>query len=115
MTIFKNDTTDVLYPIANILVNLYNDIMTQGFFQFNSSIINEILNFCTSTFDLLFVSGPKGCAKSETVELALKELEQETLIFRHFCFKNSLINDFLLNFYDDFRKFSMSSKISRFS
>ena len=112
MTIFKNDTTDVFYPIANIFVNLYNDIMTQGFFQFNSSIINEILNFCTSTFDLLFVSGPKGCAKSETVDMALKELTQETLIFRHFCFKNSLINDFLLNFYDDFRKFSMSSKIS---
>jgi len=86
--------------------------MTQGFFQFNSSIINEIINFSTSTFDLLFISGPKGCAKSETVDKALEELQEDNLIFRHFCFNSSLINDFLLNFYDDFRKFSLSQKIS---
>lgn len=84
--------------------------MTQGFFQFNNSIINEIRNFAISTFDLLFVSGPKGSAKSETVEKIIPELEENNLIFQHFCFENSVIDDFLLNFYDALRNFSTIQK-----
>ena len=60
--------------------------MTQGFFQFNNSIINEILNFATSSFDLIFLSGPKGSAKSETISKVIPELEENNLIFQHFCF-----------------------------
>lgn len=86
--------------------------MTQGFYQFNSSIINEILNFAISTFDLIFLNGPKGSAKSETISKVIPELEENNLIFQHFCFKNTVINDFLLNFYDALRSFSMAQKIS---
>ena len=86
--------------------------MTQGFFQFNNSIINEIINFATSSFDLLYMSGPKGSAKSETIEKLTKELSKDYLIFQHFCFENTVIDDFLLNFYDALRNFSLAQKIS---
>ncbi len=86
--------------------------MNQGFFQFNNSIINEISNFATSTFDLIFLSGQKGCAKSETVSKIIPDLEKDNLVFSHFCFENTVINDFLLNFYDALRTFSLAQKIS---
>ena len=86
--------------------------MTQGFFQFNNSIINEILNFATSSFDLLYMSGPKGSSKSETIQKAIPLLEDNNLIFQHFCFENTVIDDFLLNFYDALRSFSLAQKIS---
>ena len=99
-------------PIANISVKQYNNNMTQGFFQFNNSIINKILNFTNSTFDLLFLSGQKGSAKSETIAKVLPELDSNTLVFQHFCFENTTINDFILNFYDALRNFSLAQKIS---
>ena len=86
--------------------------MTQGFFQFNNSIINEIVNFATSPFDMFFLSGPKGSSKSETIEKIIPELSEENLIFRHFCFENTVIDDFLLNFYDELRSFSLAGKLS---
>lgn len=86
--------------------------MTQGFFQFNNSIINEIRNFTTSSFDLLFISGQKGSTKSETIEKIIPELSETNLIFQHFCFENTVIDDFLLNFYDALRNFSIMQKFS---
>ena len=86
--------------------------MTQGFFQFNNSIINEIRNFAISSFDLLFISGPKGSTKSETIGKVISELEENNLVFQQFCFENTVIDDFLLNFYDALRDFSLAQKIS---
>ena len=86
--------------------------MTQGFFQFNNSIINEIINFATSSFDLLLMHGPKGSSKSETIEKTIPQLQENNLVFQHFCFENTVIDDFLLNFYDALRNFSLSQKIS---
>ena len=86
--------------------------MTQGFFQFNNSIINEIRNFATSSFDLLFMSGQRGSAKSETIEKVIPELSENNLVFQHFCFENTVIDDFLLNFYDALRNFSIMQKIT---
>ena len=84
----------------------------QGFFQFNNSIINEIINFATSAADVLYVSGPKGSGKSETISKAVSELCETNLIFQHFCFENSVIDDFLLNFYDTFKKLASLNKIT---
>lgn len=86
--------------------------MTQGFFQFNNYIINEIRNFTISSFDLLFMSGPRGSAKSETVGKLIPELEEHGLVFQHFCFENTVIDDFILNFYDALRNFSLAQKVS---
>ncbi|MBR5304527.1 MAG: tetratricopeptide repeat protein [Candidatus Gastranaerophilales bacterium] len=86
--------------------------MTQGFFQFNNFIINEIKNFAISSYDLLFMSGSKGNAKSETIEKIKPELEENNLIFQHFCFENTVIDDFILNFYDALRNFSITQKFT---
>ncbi len=101
-----------ILPIANNVKNFYNTNMTQGFFQFNDSIINQILNFVTSSFDLLFMSGEKGTSKSEIMEKVSSNLSENNLVFTHFCFENTVIDDFLLNFYDALRSFSLASKIS---
>ena len=86
--------------------------MNQGFFQFNNSAMNEIMDFIDSPYDIFFLSGPKGSSKSETIEKIIPELSENNLIFRHFCFENSVIDDFLLNFYDDLKNFSLSKKLS---
>ena len=86
--------------------------MNESFFQYNNLIINEILNFATSAYDLFFLSGNYDSLKSETIEKATIELEKNNLIFRHFCFENSLIDDFLLNFYDKLKDFSIANQIS---
>lgn len=102
-----------IYTLLQILIQIYKiNIMTQGLFQFNTSIINEIINFTTSLDDLFFLSGPKGSSKSETIEKVMPELKKRNLIFRHFCFENSVINDFLLNFYDKLKEYSLSGKVS---
>ncbi len=86
--------------------------MPQGLFQFNSLMINEIVEFSLSSYDLFFISGPQGSSKSESIAKSIRELEVENLVFSHFCFENTVIDDFLLNFYDALRNFSLASKIS---
>ena len=86
--------------------------MTQGLFQFSNSIINEIINFSISSYDLLYMEGPKGSSKSEMIEHAILELMETNLIFRHVCFEHSVIDDFLLNFYDELKDFSLARRIS---
>ena len=86
--------------------------MTQGLFQFSNSIINEIINFSISSYGLLYMEGPKGSSKSEIIEHAALELMETNLIFRHVCFEHSVIDDFLLNFYDELKDFSLARRIS---
>jgi len=86
--------------------------MDQGFFQFNSSLVNEITDFIQSPYGIFFLSGPKGSSKSETIEKIIPDLSEDNFIFRHFCFENSTIDDFLLNFYDALKDFSLSGKLS---
>ena len=86
--------------------------MAQSFFQFNNSVIDEIITFVKSSSDIFFLSGPKGSSKSETIEKVIPELTQENLVFRYFCFENSVIDDFLLNFYDGLKNFSIAGRVS---
>ena len=58
------------------------------------------------------MSGQKGSAKSETIEKIIPELTEDNLVFQHFCFENTVIDDFLLNFYDALRNFSIMQKIT---
>jgi len=58
------------------------------------------------------VSGQKGSGKSETMEKVLPELSKSNLIFEYFCFENSVIDDFLLNFYDSFKNYANLNQIS---
>lgn len=81
-------------------------------FQFSNEIISKIYNFYNSTDELLLLCGFSGCAKSEILNKTLENQDENTLIFRHLCFENTTIDDFLLNFYDSFRKYSLEKKVS---
>lgn len=81
-------------------------------FQFSTEIIEKINNFYNSTAELLLLCGFSGCAKSEILNKTLEELDENTLVFKHLCFEHTTIDDFLLNFYDSFRKFSIERKVS---
>ncbi len=80
--------------------------------QFSNEIINKINNFYNSTEELLLLWGFSGCAKSEILNKTLEDLDENTLVFKHLCFEHTTIDDFLLNFYDSFRKFSLEKKVS---
>lgn len=80
--------------------------------QFSNEIINKIINFYNSTNELLLLCGFSGCSKSEILNKSLENLDENTLVFKHLCFKHTTIDDFLLNFYDSFRKFSLERKVS---
>lgn len=80
--------------------------------QFSSEIIEKIKKFYNSTSELLLLCGFSGCAKSELLNATLEDLEENTLVFKHLCFEHTTIDDFLLNFYDAFRKFSLEKKVS---
>lgn len=87
--------------------------MYENFTKFNSSILSQIYDFTNSTDDLLYISGFQGCGKSEIVNKAIDEIyDDDTLLFRHLCFENSVIDDFLLGFYDTLRYYSMNKKIN---
>lgn len=74
-------------------------------------VLQEVRGFYTSSADLLYLSGDKGCGKSELIYNSLDGLENDFLIFQHNCFIHSVIDDFLLNFYDTLREYSASGKI----
>lgn len=86
--------------------------MTQGFFQFNNSLIKELIDFTASSYDMFFLSGPKGSSKSEAIEKVTEDISQDNLIFKHFCFENSVIDDFLLNFYDGLKNLAIAGKLA---
>ncbi len=81
-------------------------------FQFSNEIIDKINNFYNSTDELLLLCGFSGCAKSEILNKTLENVDENTLIFRHLCFEYTTIDDFLLNFYDSFRKYTLEKKVS---
>ncbi len=91
--------------------------MDENFTKFNSNILNKITNFINPQdgvpeADILYISGFQGSGKSEIVNMALKEINEDILLFRHLCFENSVIDDFLLGFYDTLRYYSLSKKIN---
>ena len=86
--------------------------MDENFTKFNMGILNQIHDFINSQDDLLYISGFQGCGKSEIVNSALKNIDENILLFRHMCFENSVIDDFLLGFYDSLRFYSINNKIN---
>jgi|GEM_PF-1720142 len=77
----------------------------------NDPILEDIKGFYNSLSDLLYLSGDKGSGKSELVHKSLSGIEKDFLIFTHYCFKFSVIDDFLLNFYDTLREYSARGQI----
>ena len=87
--------------------------MDENFTKFNSSIMTRIYDFINSQNDLLYITGFQGSGKSEIVNRAMDNINKDDiLLFRHLCFENSAIDDFLLSFYDTLRYYSINKKIN---
>ncbi len=86
--------------------------MDKNFTKFNSDTLNQIYDFINSTDDLLYIAGFQGCGKSEIVNKVLDKTNTDILLFQHLCFENSVIDDFLLGFYDTLRFYSINKKIN---
>lgn len=85
-----------------------NDVFT----KFYSNKIKEIHDFFDSDSDILYVSGFSGSGKSSVLKTAIKTYNKDILKFHHLCFKKTVIDDFLLSFYDSFREHSLKQKIT---
>lgn len=86
--------------------------MDENFTKFNTNILGQIHDFINSQKDLLYIGGFQGCGKSEIVNKAIENIDENTLLFRHLCFENSVIDDFLLGFYDNLRYYSINKRIN---
>ena len=79
--------------------------------KFYSKKNHAIHDFLDSDMDILYVSGFSGSGKSSVLKSAIKDYNKDVVLFHHICFKNTVIDDFLLSFYDSFREHSLSQKI----
>lgn len=85
-----------------------NDIFT----KFYSNYIQDIHDFLDSNSDVLYISGFSGSGKSSVLKTALSSYKKDILNFHHLCFKNTVIDDFLLSFYDSFREHAIKQRIA---
>jgi|GEM_PF-5346902 len=75
-------------------------------------LIKRICDFYDSPTNILILHGPDGCGKSSAVARSLELSGERFLAFYHNCFEFCTIDDFLLNFYDSFKKYSTSRNIT---
>lgn len=80
--------------------------------QFNSEIISKIKNFYNSSNEILLLSGASGSSKTEILDKTLADVSGHALVFVIQCFKDCSIDDFLLNFYDSFRDYSLKKEVT---
>lgn len=81
------------------------------FTKFYSEHIKEIHDFLGSDSDILYISGYSGSGKSSVLKSALETYDKDVLRFHHLCFKGTVIDDFLLSFYDSFRNHAIKQRI----
>lgn len=76
------------------------------------NLVSRICEFYNSPENVLIVEGPDGCGKSTAILNSLELSGENFLTFYHSCFEFCTIDDFLLNFYDSFKKYSTSRNIT---
>ncbi len=80
-------------------------------FQKSVNMADEISSFYTSDSQILLLYGSVLSSKYEYLSEALKKIEHGSLVFRHHCFESTTVDDFLLNFYDSFKKFAFKKRV----
>ncbi len=85
--------------------------MQNTYSQFNKKTIEQIKNFCTSSNDIFLFYAPSGTGKNDILNIALRELKSDFLYFYYCCNSLTVIEDFLLGFYDTLRDYTIQKKI----
>ena len=71
----------------------------------------QILNFFTSNTPLLLVNGFLGTGKMSVVCHTLSFLKDDVIILKYNCFETTIIDDILLEFFDEFKKLTTQNII----
>ena len=68
----------------------------------NTKQINAVCNFFENNKPLLFINGFMGTGKTSILEHCLSILNPECIILRYQCFETTILDDILLNFFQEF-------------
>ena len=77
----------------------------------NVEKIEQILNYFNANTPLLLVNGFMGTGKMSVVNHALSFLDKETIVLRYNCFETTIIDDILLEFFEEFKKLTAQNII----
>ena len=77
----------------------------------NSEKIEQILQFLKAKTPLLLINGFMGTGKMSVVNHALSFLTDETIVLKYNCFETTIIDDILLEFFDEFKKLTAQNII----
>lgn len=73
--------------------------------------IEGILNFLSSKAPLLLVNGFMGTGKVMVVNQALSFLKSDVITLKYNCFETTILDDILLEFFDNFKKLTAQNVI----
>ena len=85
--------------------------INQYLIENNTEKIEKILEFFKSDNPLLIVNGFMGTGKIMVVNQALSFLHEDVITLRYNCFETTILDDVLLQFFDDFRKLTVQNII----
>lgn len=77
----------------------------------NADKIEQILEFFKSETSLLIVNGFMGTGKVMVVNQALSFLNEDVITLKYNCFETTILDDILLEFFDNFRKLTVQNVI----
>lgn len=77
----------------------------------NLNQIEKIINFFNSPTSLMLVNGFMGTGKIMVVNQALSFLNEDVITLKYNCFETTILDDILLDFFDDFKKLTAQNII----
>ncbi len=79
----------------------------------NVKQVSKIYDFLAGNGQFLLVSGFLGTGKTAVVEHTLKFLSDSCIVLRYNCFETTILDDILLEFFDEFKKLTTMGKITQ--
>lgn len=77
----------------------------------NLNQIEKIINFFSSPTPLMLVNGFMGTGKIMVVNQALSFLDEDVITLKYNCFETTILDDILLDFFDDFKNLTAQNII----
>lgn len=77
----------------------------------NLNQIEKIINFFNSPTPLMLVNGFMGTGKIMVVNQALSFLDEDVITLKYNCFETTILDDILLDFFDDFKNLTAQNII----
>ena len=85
--------------------------INQFLIENNLTQIEKIINFFNSDTPLLLINGFMGTGKVMVVNQALSFLSEDVITLRYNCFETTILDDILLEFFDNFKRLTAQGVI----